>query len=85
MTTNQQNSPFNISQSGNQNTPGTFGGATPTTGNMTTHQNTSQTTAPKSSTYTPLDQLSSDEKAAFQAPKFVLGKIPTRPPPRELV
>ena len=35
--------------------------------------------------YTPLDQLSADERAQFEAPKFTLGRIPVRPPPKELV
>ena len=34
--------------------------------------------------YTPLDKLTVEERTAFQAPKFVLGKIPVCPPPREL-
>ncbi|XP_046560954.1 nucleoporin NUP42-like [Haliotis rubra] len=35
--------------------------------------------------YTPLADLTEEEKAQFSAPSFVLGKIPTRPPPQELV
>ena len=34
--------------------------------------------------WTPLDQLTAAEKAAFLAPEFELGNVPTRPPPREL-
>ena len=34
--------------------------------------------------YTPLDQLSAEDKAAFEAAEFEFGKIPTVPPPREL-
>jgi len=37
-----------------------------------------------SGTYTPLDQLTEEEKAAFLAPEFELGSVPTRPPPKEL-
>lgn len=33
--------------------------------------------------YTPYDDLSAHEKASFEAAKFVLGKIPTRPPPTQ--
>ncbi|XP_071143376.1 nucleoporin NUP42-like isoform X2 [Mytilus edulis] len=35
--------------------------------------------------YTSLDHLTKEELEAFQAPTFTLGKIPTRPPPKELV
>lgn len=34
--------------------------------------------------YTPKDQLTSEELAEFMADKFTLGKIPERPPPKEL-
>ena len=36
------------------------------------------------SKYTPLDQLTQEELAAFQAELFEPGMIPERPPPREL-
>lgn len=36
------------------------------------------------SLYTPMDKLTREELEQFQAPTFTLGKIPTRPPPREL-
>ena len=36
------------------------------------------------SRYTPLDQLTPEELAEFTADHFTLGKIPERPPPREL-
>jgi hypothetical protein len=35
--------------------------------------------------YTPLDQLTSDERAAFESSSFTLGCIPLRPPPKELI
>ena len=34
--------------------------------------------------YTPLDQLASEELEAYKADAFVLGKVPVRPPPKEL-
>ena len=34
--------------------------------------------------YTPLEELTAEEKEQFQANSFTLGKIPTRPPPLEL-
>ena len=34
--------------------------------------------------YTPMEQLTEAEKAAFLAPEFELGNVPTRPPPKEL-
>lgn len=36
------------------------------------------------STYTPVDKLTSQELEQFKAPTFVLGSIPTKPPPKEL-
>ena len=33
--------------------------------------------------WTPLDQLTEAEKAAYLAPEFELGNVPTRPPPKE--
>ncbi|KAL3863642.1 hypothetical protein ACJMK2_005391 [Sinanodonta woodiana] len=38
----------------------------------------------ESSVYTPMDQLTENEKEQYLAPIFTLGRIPTRPPPREL-
>lgn len=35
--------------------------------------------------YTPLSDLTPEEKEQFEAPSFTLGKIPTRPPPLEMV
>lgn len=35
--------------------------------------------------YTPISELTAEEKEQFEAPSFTLGKIPTRPPPLELV
>ena len=34
--------------------------------------------------YTPLDQLTAEEKAKFESLEFELGLVPTRPPPKEL-
>ncbi|XP_041347162.1 nuclear pore complex protein Nup98-Nup96-like, partial [Gigantopelta aegis] len=39
----------------------------------------------RSTVYTPLDQLTEEEKAQFRAPAFTLGKVPMRPPPREYI
>ena len=36
------------------------------------------------SMYTPMESLSASELEQYQAQKFTLGKIPTRPPPKEL-
>ncbi|XP_013405761.1 nucleoporin-like protein 2 isoform X2 [Lingula anatina] len=44
----------------------------------------STSAGPHKSRYTPLDQLTDEEKEQFTAAKFTLGKIPTRPPPKEL-
>ncbi|XP_055996656.1 nucleoporin NUP42-like isoform X3 [Ostrea edulis] len=38
----------------------------------------------ESSTYTPMNRLTAEELAEFQATHFTLGKIPTNPPPKEL-
>lgn len=35
--------------------------------------------------YTPLDQLSAEDRAQYEAAKFTLGRVPVRPPPKELV
>ena len=35
--------------------------------------------------YTPLDQLSAEDRAQYEAAKFTLGRIPVRPPPKELI
>ena len=40
--------------------------------------------APASSVHTPMDKLTRAELEQFQAATFTLGKIPTKPPPREL-
>jgi nucleoporin-like protein 2 len=40
--------------------------------------------AEESRTYTPMDRLTAEELAEFQATHFTLGKIPTKPPPKEL-
>merc|ERR1711971_324233 len=34
--------------------------------------------------YSPLDQLASEELEAYKADAFVLGKVPVKPPPKEL-
>nr|XP_054755421.1 nucleoporin NUP42-like [Lytechinus pictus] len=39
----------------------------------------------ESRTYTPMASLTPEEKEQFEAPIFTLGKVPTRPPPIELV
>jgi len=35
--------------------------------------------------YTPLDRLTAEDRAQYEAPKFTLGRIPVQPPPKELV
>ena len=37
-----------------------------------------------SSVYTPLEELTLEEKTEFGREKFVLGRIPDRPPAREM-
>ncbi|XP_076083288.1 uncharacterized protein LOC143054243 isoform X2 [Mytilus galloprovincialis] len=63
-------------------TPSAFpsGGASPNA-----FPSTSASSISDSQKYTPLNQLTTEELEAFQAPTFTLGKIPTRPPPKELV
>ena len=34
--------------------------------------------------YTPLEELTDQERAAFQCSEFELGCVPTRPPPKDL-
>jgi len=34
--------------------------------------------------YTPLEELTDQERAAFQCAEFELGCVPTRPPPKDL-
>lgn len=76
----QQPSPSSFSTAGP--TPSAFpsGGASPNA-----FPSTSASSISDSQKYTPLDQLTTEELEAFQAPTFTLGKIPTRPPPKELV
>ncbi len=45
---------------------------------------TATSSGPKTSLYTPMEELTPAEKEQFMADKFTLGKIPTRPPPKEL-
>ena len=62
--------------------PDTFGSAQPDRANSSQ----SQTGAcPASRVYTPLDQLSAEDRAQYEAPKFSLGHVPVRPPPKELI
>ena len=56
---------------------GQVGGAT--SSNFTSSVNSD------SQKYTPIDQLTPEELEAFQAPTFTLGRIPTKPPPKQLV
>jgi len=61
---------------------GAFGSA------QTSFGGTSQPVQPpatESSVYTPAEKLTAEERTQFEAATFTLGKIPTRPPPRELV
>ncbi|XP_067666170.1 nucleoporin NUP42-like [Haliotis asinina] len=69
--TTQSNAPPSgfFSSSGQTTSPAPVSAPTPTNKKM----------------YTPLADLTEEEKAQFSAPSFVLGKIPTRPPPQELV
>ncbi|ESO96614.1 hypothetical protein LOTGIDRAFT_174789 [Lottia gigantea] len=54
-----------------------------TSGSGIQGQTTSDNT--KNTVYTPLDQLTADEKAQFESDQFTPGRIPVKPPPRELV
>lgn len=47
-------------------------------------QTTTQASGETTSVYTPMDKLTADEIEQFRAPTFTLGKIPTKPPPKEL-
>jgi len=60
----------------------TFGFAQPAAAESVQSQ-TGDTAA--SLVYTPLDQLSAEDRAQFEAPKFTLGHVPVRPPPKELI
>ncbi|XP_071956310.1 nucleoporin NUP42-like [Antedon mediterranea] len=42
-------------------------------------------TAADSNIYTPIDQITKEQKEQFEASHFTLGKIPILPPPKELV
>ena len=89
-------SAFGTQQTVNQSgfgTQGTFGTQPIATGtsqastaapaNQTTGA-TATNSGPKTSLYTPMEELAAAEKEQFMADKFTLGKIPTRPPPKEL-
>ena len=68
-----------------------FGGnqsQAPTTAAATTHSASVSVVSsiiPLLGLYTPMDQLTADEKEHFTADRFILGKIPMRPPPKELI
>jgi len=51
------------------------------------HQNQTADTANscQSLVYTPLDELSADDRVQYEAAKFTLGHVPVRPPPKELI
>ena len=71
-------------------TPSTFGSATPSTfGSAPTSfggpTHATQPTDSANTVYTPMDKLTKEEREQFEAATFTLGRIPTRPPPRELV
>lgn len=68
-------SPFTAQTNAN----GPPGGATSTS----LFDNSSTSQSPNSELYTPVDQLTKEEKEQFEAEKFTLGKIPIRPPPRQ--
>jgi len=61
--------------------PQTFGSAQPAGANS----GQSHTTDAASLVYTPLDKLSAEDRAQYEAPKFTLGHVPVRPPPKELI
>ncbi|RUS81210.1 hypothetical protein EGW08_011004 [Elysia chlorotica] len=63
---------------GNNSGPGLFGKGGP-------HLGSDNTSDESSTLFTPLSDLTESEKAAFEAKAFTLGKIPIRPPPKELV
>ena len=60
--------------------------STTTTSSSSSNSSTAQSDSiyPKLLLYTPIDQLTDSEKEQFHASKFTLGKIPVRPPPKEL-
>jgi len=62
-----------------------FGFAQPAGGNTGQSHATDVATSCASLVYTPLDQLSVEDRAQYEAPKFTLGHVPVRPPPKELV
>lgn len=59
--------------------PSLFGGASQLPQASATQQ------SQRDGVYTPLDQLTEEEKNQFTAGAFDLGRIPIRPPPREMV
>ena len=62
-----------------------FGWAPPAS--TDSHQNQTADTAHsgRSLVYTPLDQLSAEDRVQYEAAKFTLGHVPVRPPPKELI
>lgn len=62
-----------------------FGFAQPAAANSGQSRAADVGTSCESLIYTPLDQLSAEARAQYEAPKFMLGRVPVRPPPQELV
>ncbi|XP_062590060.1 nucleoporin NUP42-like [Saccostrea cucullata] len=82
------NSPASASSSSGFQSQGTnVFGSSQTVGHNTGASASFQSPQPvsvESNTYTPMDKLTAEELAEFQATHFTLGKIPTKPPPKEL-
>ncbi|GFO02056.1 nucleoporin-like 2 [Plakobranchus ocellatus] len=71
---------------GNSGGSGLFGKGSPAQSNSSGPVQAGEAAAVEvSSIYTPLSDLTEAEKAAFKAKAFQLGKIPIRPPPKELI
>lgn len=63
----------------------TFGFAQPAHVDSGQSHSTAAVPSSTSLVYTPLDQLSAEDRAQYEAAKFTLGRVPVRPPPRELI
>ena len=81
-------SPFGAQSTAGQSPFGAQPAATSTTSSSSSSGNSSTAQSdsiyPKLLLHTPIDQLTDSEKEQFHASKFTLGKIPVRPPPKEL-
>jgi len=62
-----------------------FGWAQPSPADSRQNQTADTANSCQSLVYTPLDQLSADDRVQYEAAKFTLGHVPVRPPPKELI